>query len=174
MRMLYLSRVGRAVHLLECTRVLLLRACRIDDRHPHAECAPAGLAVDYSLHVMHTFLSTPGASRRERARATMLGIAAAVLLAVVSTAVGVVVLAASSSEIIRTFFKLLMGTVLFGGFMGLAVLPVLLALVGPSACLHDGSAAPLPGSTADAAAERKPEPADTGAQAAARESGVAP
>ena len=139
-----------------------------------SESATAGLAVDYSLHVMHTFLSTPGASRRERARATMLGIAAAVLLAVVSTAVGVAVLAASSSEIIRTFFKLLMGTVLFGGFMGLAVLPVLLALVGPAACLYDGSAALLPGSTADAAAEQNSESAESSVQTGARESEVAP
>jgi hypothetical protein len=100
--------------------------------------------VDYSLHVMHTFLATPGKSRRERVRCTMLGIAAAVLLGAFSTAVGVVVLAGSKSEIIRTFFKLLLGTVLFGGVMGLVALPVLLALIGPAACLHDGGFEGLP------------------------------
>lgn len=90
-----------------------------------------GLSVDYSLHVMHTFLATRGGSRGERVRSTMLGIAAAVLLAVLSTFFGVLALAGSTSEIIRTLFQLLLGTVLFGGFVGLFVLPVVLSMVGP-------------------------------------------
>jgi Patched family len=48
---------------------------------------------------------------------------------------GVVVLAGSSSDIVRIFFKLLMGTVFFGAFAGLVVLPVVLSLVGPGPCL---------------------------------------
>jgi len=65
----------------------------------------------------------------------MLEIGAAVLLGATSTLLGVVILAGSSSEIIRVFFKLLMGTVVFGAFVGMMFLPVLLSLVGPPPCL---------------------------------------
>ena len=91
-------------------------------------------AVDYSLHILHTFLHK-GGTKLERAKASMLEIGAAVLLGATSTLLGVVILAGSSSEIIRVFFKLLMGTVIFGAFVGMFFLPVLLSLVGPPPCL---------------------------------------
>ena len=94
-----------------------------------------GLAVDYSMHILHTFLRTRGGGRQERVHGAMLEIGAAVLLGVLSTLLGVVVLAGSQSHIIFTFFQLLMGTVVFGGLVGLCVLPVLLSFIGPGACL---------------------------------------
>ena len=100
-----------------------------------------GLAVDYALHVVHAFLCARGASRRARVRGTMLGVAAAVLLAALTTILGVVILAASSSVIMRTFFQLLFGTLVAGGIVGLAGVPVVLSLVGPGPCLADDTAA---------------------------------
>ena len=94
-----------------------------------------GLAVDYSMHILHTFLRKSGKSRQERVHGAMLEIGAAVLLGVLSTLLGVVVLAGSQSQIIRVFFQLLLGTVIFGGLVGLFVLPVLLSFIGPGACL---------------------------------------
>lgn len=94
-----------------------------------------GLAVDYSLHIMHTFLHKSG-DRTERVRKTMLDIGAAVLLGLVSTLLGVVVLAGSSSTIIRTFFKLLCATVLFAGLVGILFLSVVLTYIGPEPLLQ--------------------------------------
>jgi predicted RND superfamily exporter protein len=96
-----------------------------------------GLAVDYTLHIVHTYLTTAGPSRAHRAKETMMGVAAAVTVAVLSTLVGVIVLAGSSSEIIRTFFKLLLGTVIFGGLISLTAVPVILSMVGPRTCLRE-------------------------------------
>jgi Niemann-Pick C1 protein len=94
-----------------------------------------GLAVDYSLHVLHTFLHEGEDTRNERVRAAMREIGVAVLLGVLSTLLGVVVLSGSSSHIIRVFFQLLTGTVVFGGFVGLFFLPALLTLIGPPPAL---------------------------------------
>ena len=94
-----------------------------------------GLSVDYALHVQHAFLATAGHSRSQRVRNMMLRISAAVILAVASTFTGVVILAGSKSDIMRTFFKLLLGTVVLGGFVGLFALPALLSLIGPAPCL---------------------------------------
>ena len=109
-----------------------------------------GLSVDYSLHVMHTFLATRGASRGARVRGTMLGIAAAVLLAVLSTFFGALALAGTTSEIIRTLFALLLGTVLSGGFVGLLVLPAVLSLIGPGPELAPAETALAPAGAAAA------------------------
>eukprot|EP00892_Ulva_mutabilis_P004763 jgi/Ulvmu1/2659/UM014_0114.1 len=124
-----------------------------------------GLSVDYSLHIMHTFLHK-GGTQEARAKASMLEIGAAVLLGATSTLLGVVILAGSSSEIIRTFFKLLMGTVIFGAFVGMFFLPALLSLIGPGPCLL--SAAP----TEDDLAHEAQKAA--GAQGALRASTPAP
>ena len=104
-----------------------------------------GLSVDYSLHVLHTFLATRGVSRGARVRGTVLGIAAAVLLAVLSTFFGVLCMAASTSEVIVVLFKLLIGTVISGGFVGLLVLPAVLSLVGPGPELAPPEGAPAAG-----------------------------
>jgi predicted RND superfamily exporter protein len=100
-----------------------------------------GLSVDYSVHVLHTFLCKHGSSRQDRSNKAMLDIGAAVLLGMLSTLLGIVILAGSSSEIIRIFFKLMMGTVCFGGFVGMIFLPVFLALLGPRPVLATGSTA---------------------------------
>ena len=94
-----------------------------------------GLALGYSMHVLHAFLATPGPSRVARVREVMLRVSPAVFLAVLSTFCGVVVLAAADSAILRTFFKMLLGTVVFGGYVGLVALPALLTFIGPPACL---------------------------------------
>ena len=61
----------------------------------------------------------------------MLDIGAAVLLGLLSTLLGVVILAGSSSQIIRTFFKLLLATVLLAGLVGILFLSAVLVYIGP-------------------------------------------
>jgi Niemann-Pick C1 protein len=90
-----------------------------------------GLALGYTLHVLHAFMAVEGASRRERVATVMLSTAPAVVLAAGSTFCGVVILAGASSVILRTFFKMLLGTVVFGGYVGLFALPALLTFIGP-------------------------------------------
>jgi Niemann-Pick C1 protein len=95
-----------------------------------------GLAVDYSLHIIHGFLGTRGATRSARAQIAVREIGAAVIVAFASTLLGVLVLSGTVSEILRIFFQLLLGTVVFGAVAGMLFMPVLLSLVGPAPCLY--------------------------------------
>ncbi len=103
----------------------------------------AGLCVDYSAHICHTFLTVTG-SRRERAAATLIDIGPAVLNGGVSTFIAFILLVTSDSHVFSSFFKIFFLVVVFGLFHGLVLLPVILRLAGPSAyasAMESGSGA---------------------------------
>ncbi|XP_032219705.2 patched domain-containing protein 3 [Nematostella vectensis] len=90
-----------------------------------------GLAVDYSSHIGHMFMITPG-THEDRARITMRDMGPAVLNGGFSTFLAFVLLAASDSYIFGVFFKIFFLVVLFGMWHGMAYLPVLLSSIGPA------------------------------------------
>ena len=90
-----------------------------------------GLCVDYSVHICHAFLTVSG-SRRERARAAITDMGAAVLNGGTSTLLAFVLLAGSESHVFSVFFRIFLLVIIFGLFHGLLLLPVLLSLVGPA------------------------------------------
>ncbi|XP_053394032.1 protein patched homolog 1-like isoform X2 [Mercenaria mercenaria] len=103
-----------------------------------------GLAVDYSAHIGHMFMTILG-NREERAKATLYTIGPAVLNGGVSTFLAFVLLANSKSYGFVMFFRVFMSVVLFGLFHGLVYLPVVLSWVGPS---------PYPSNKAEVVEER--------------------
>ncbi|XP_070195122.1 patched domain-containing protein 3-like isoform X2 [Littorina saxatilis] len=94
-----------------------------------------GLAVDYSAHIGHTFMTISG-PRKERTVATLRNIGPAVFNGGFSTFLAFVLLANSSSYGFVVFFRVFSTVVLFGLFHGLAFLPVLLSIVGPPAYMN--------------------------------------
>jgi hypothetical protein len=90
-----------------------------------------GLAVDYSVHVAHAFVQTPG-TRQERVDHALEEMGTAVVHGAFSTFLAVLVLSVSKSYIFRIFFKQFFGICLFGAAHGLCLLPVLLSLIGPA------------------------------------------
>ncbi|XP_071143132.1 patched domain-containing protein 3-like isoform X1 [Mytilus edulis] len=91
-----------------------------------------GLAVDYSAHIGHCFMTFQG-GRNERVKATLVEIGGPVISGGFSTFLAFVLLAVSKSYVFTTFFKVLFLVVIFGLFHGLVYLPVLLSMVGPGA-----------------------------------------
>ena len=89
-----------------------------------------GLAVDYSVHIAHAFLQTPG-TKQERVDAAVEEMGTAVTHGVISTFLAVLILSTSKSYIFRIFFKQFFGICLFGGLHGIMFLPTVLSLVGP-------------------------------------------
>merc|ERR1719326_330625 len=63
-----------------------------------------GLAVDYSVHVAHAFLQTPG-TKQERVDKALEEMGTAVIHGAFSTFLAVLILSMSQSYIFRIFFK---------------------------------------------------------------------
>ena len=105
-----------------------------------------GLCVDYSVHIGHCFVVSPG-TRLERTITSLENIGPAVFNGGLTTFLALVFCGASTSHTFITFFKVQTGqvsghsnvhhcqvfvlTVVFGVYHGLVLLPVLLSLLGP-------------------------------------------
>ncbi|XP_055956287.1 patched domain-containing protein 3 [Patella vulgata] len=90
-----------------------------------------GLAVDYSAHVGHTFMTISG-NRQERSLKTLKSIGPAVFNGGFSTFLAFVLLSTSTSYGFSLFFRVFFSVVVFGLFHGLCYLPVVLSWVGPA------------------------------------------
>ncbi|KAL4236282.1 Patched domain-containing protein 3 [Mactra antiquata] len=90
-----------------------------------------GLAVDYSAHVGHSFMTHTG-TKNERARKTLVSIGPAVFSGGFSTFLAFLLLVNSISYGFTLFFRIFTSVVIFGLFHGLVFLPVILSLIGPS------------------------------------------
>ena len=101
-----------------------------------------GLAVDYSAHIAHSFVSTAGDNRDVRIKRTIVEMGPAVWNGGISTFLAFSILMFSKSFVFKVFFKIFFLVVFFGLFHGLVFLPVLLSLIGPapSASAHSGNA----------------------------------
>ena len=89
-----------------------------------------GLSVDYSVHLAHCFMQTPG-TRQERTDKALEEMGVAIVHGAISTFLAVLVLSTSKSYIFVIFFKQFFGICIFGAAHGLCFLPVLLSLIGP-------------------------------------------
>lgn len=89
-----------------------------------------GLVVDFVMHTLLRYYECAG-SRREKTIELLRTMGSSVLVGGISTFLGTLPLAFSSSEIFTTIFITFLGLVLFGVTHGLVVLPVLLSIFGP-------------------------------------------
>ena len=90
-----------------------------------------GLMVDFVMHVALRFFEMTGKSRTRKTKDTLETLGASVMVGGLSTLVGVLPLALSSSEIFWTTFIIFFGLVFLGLLHGLILLPVLLSMFGP-------------------------------------------
>jgi hypothetical protein len=95
-----------------------------------------GLSVDYTLHVCHAFLATPGTDRVASVKYTLRTMGKSVLKGGGTTLVGTLPMAFSRSTIFRTFFALLFSTVVYGMAVGLVLIPVVLSLLPMPRATH--------------------------------------
>ena len=86
-----------------------------------------GLSVDYVVHLGHAFEHAPCGTATERVAAMLNDIGASVVKGGMSTFLGILVLAFTSSAVFRLFFKMLFGTVTFGMFAGLVLFPAIMS-----------------------------------------------
>ena len=92
-----------------------------------------GLSVDYSSHIMHSFITIDDRNRsnNERIKMTLTAMGPPVFSGGFSTFLAIILLANSTSHAFTIFFKVIFLIVIFGMYNGLVLLPVVLSLIGP-------------------------------------------
>jgi len=91
-----------------------------------------GLLVDFIMHVLLRYYESPFSTREEKVKDTLKTLGASIFVGGLSTCLGVVPLAFSSSGIIQTVFVLFISMITLGVGHGLIFLPVVLSYVGPT------------------------------------------
>lgn len=82
------------------------------------------------------YYESAGATREEKVKETLETMGASILVGGLSTFLGVIPLAFSTSAILRTVFTAFFAMVTLGLTHGLILLPVVLSLLGPTACIQ--------------------------------------
>merc|ERR1719354_577677 len=92
--------------------------------------------VDFIMHILLRYYESKQVTREEKVKDTLQVMGTSILIGAISTFLGVIPLALSSSNIFSTIFLTFMGLVLLGATHGLIFLPVMLSLLGPIAVLN--------------------------------------
>lgn len=102
-----------------------------------------GLAVDYSAHIGHAYLTVEPPEEQDgkrlsnhekrvfKARGALKQMGPSVFHGAFSTFLAIVVLSTSKSYIFKTFFRMWFGIIIHGVANGFILLPVLLSIAGP-------------------------------------------
>ena len=90
-----------------------------------------GITVDYSAHIVHSFMKTSGNSREERIKKSMVDIGPAVFNGGVSTFAGFFFCAFGRIPITIVIFKIFSLVVISGLFGAFLIIPVVLSMFGP-------------------------------------------
>ena len=83
------------------------------------------------MHILLRYYETTGKTRHEKVKETLETMGASILLGGLTTFLGVIPLAFSTTTIFMVVFKSFLAMVCLGCGVGLTLLPVLLSLVGP-------------------------------------------
>ncbi|XP_060072049.1 patched domain-containing protein 3-like [Ylistrum balloti] len=114
-----------------------------------------GFSVDFSAHICHAYITVDGATRKERVHKALDRSGGPIINAALSSIMGILILAFSSSYIFRSFFKLMFLVMVFGLAHALLLIPVIFSLIGP---VTAATAAVKPATDQDESAQSKSVP----------------
>jgi len=136
--LIFMAHPGIALLVLACVMMTIIEVLgcmnmwglAIDNVSVIQLVIAVGLAVDYSAHVGHNFMTKSG-TRAGRVVSTLGDVGSAVLNGGISTFLAVMLLSVSKSYVFRVLFQTFFLTVVLGLAHGMIVLPALLSLIGP-------------------------------------------
>jgi len=108
-----------------------------------------GLIVDFLMHPLLRYFESKEEKRDDKIKDTLRTMGVSVLIGGISTFLGVLPLAFSTSQIFFTIFITFIGLVTFGLTHGLILLPVLLSFFGPSGQIGETKTSLTDSSTAE-------------------------
>ena len=88
------------------------------------------------MHVLLRYYESPMEGREAKVKDTLKTMGSSILIGGISTFLGVIPLAFSTSTIFTTIFVTFIGLVTLGAGHGLILLPVILSMCGPNVCIH--------------------------------------
>ena len=96
-------------------------------------CLAIGMAVEFTAHVAHQFLSEVGDDRKQRVRSTLQFMGTPLFNGLVSSVLAILFILGTDTGFIRDYyFSMFFATLAIAFLNGLVLLPVLLSLVGPA------------------------------------------
>ena len=95
-----------------------------------------GLLIDFIMHILLRYYESSEKTREAKVRDAVESMGSALLLGGLSTFLGIMPLAFSSSKLLRTMFTAFVGMIGLGITHGLIFLPVVLSLVGTTDCIR--------------------------------------
>lgn len=99
-------------------------------------CISIGLLVDFIVHVLLRYYESTKPTKEEKVIDTLETMGASILVGGISTFLGVIPLAFSTSEIMSSVFICFLSMVVIGVTHGLIFMPVVLSILGPSTGGH--------------------------------------
>ncbi|XP_069116341.1 patched domain-containing protein 3-like [Argopecten irradians] len=90
-----------------------------------------GFSVDFSAHICHAYITVDGHTREERVHRAINRSGGPIINAAMSSIIGIVSLAFTTSYVFNSFVKLMFLVMVFGLAHALLFLPLLLSLIGP-------------------------------------------
>lgn len=100
-----------------------------------------GLLVDFIVHVLLRYYESKALSREEKVKDTLETMGASILVGGISTFLGVIPMAFSTSKIMGTVFTCFLAMIILGLLHGVILLPVVLSIFGPEEGGHLPSSA---------------------------------
>ena len=102
-----------------------------------------GLLVDFNVHILLRYYESKETTREAKVKDTLCTMGSSLFVGALSTCLGVIPLAFSTSGILKTVFVSFIAMVTLGIGHGVILLPVVLSICGPVSCVGVDSAVGL-------------------------------
>ena len=116
--------------MVDVTTIMLFAGIHLNSGSILFLLISAGMSVDYSAHVAHSYLTSQKPTKQERAKEAVSYVGLSVFCGGFSTFLAFLAMVGSENRVFFTASTIILSMAAFGLFHGLVVLPIILSLLG--------------------------------------------